>query len=291
MSNDYRTFPELATVWLTSQAHLTEASRTRYEFAIASLGKFFQSLNGGLAGEIAKWQIIRRKETSAATFNMELSCLKTILAYGVAHGRPKVNPASEVRVQRVLKKEVYVPSRADYERIVAHIAPQLCGLKASRYLRILATSGMRRAELDELRWRDVDFEADTVTIGAEGNTKSGRSRIIPMFANLRAVLEELARESVDNEGLVIGHFDLRYWIAESRRSLDLPAFRAHHSWRKFFVRECLLAGVDAAVTAAYVGHADNGYLIYKTYNVTGKTALTEGAAKINAHVVSVTTIP
>jgi hypothetical protein len=53
----------------------------------------------------------------------------------------------------------------------------------------------------------------------------------------------------------------------------------------------LLAGVDAAVTAAYVGHADNGYLIYKTYNVTGKTALTEGAAKINAHVVSVTTIP
>src|ERR1019366_5217620 len=150
---------------------------------------------------------------------------------------------------------------------------------------------MRRAELDELRWRDVDFEADTVTIGAEGNTKSGRSRTIPMFSDLRAVLEELARESVDNEGIVIGHFDLRYWIAESRRSLDLPEFRAHHSWRKFFVRECLSAGVDVPTVAKFLGHADGGLLVYKTYNCLSDSALTDGAAKINAHVVSVTTIP
>ena len=279
---DYKSFPELASQWLVSQAHLTESSRERYTFALASLGKHFQSLNGGLVAAVNTWQVIRRKEVKAATFNIELQILQAVLAYGVQHGRPKVNPAADIRSQRVLKKEVYVPSRADYERIVAHIAPQLCGLKASRYLRILATSGMRTAELAELKWRDVDFEADTVTIGAEGNSKNGRARTIPMFTGLRSVLEELARESTDKDGLVIGAFDLRYWMAESQRSLGLPSFRAHHSWRKYFVTQCLLAGVDAAVAGSYVGHSDNGYLIYKTYNVIGRTAVVEGAEKINA---------
>jgi integrase len=279
---DYKSFPELAELWIGSMAHCTESTRERYAFAIENLSSHFQSLNGGLVESVEKWQRIRRKETSASTFNLELSTLRTVLAYGVAHGRPKVNPAGEVRNQRTLKKEVYVPSRADYERIVAHIAPQLCGLKASRYLRILATSGMRTAELAELKWRDVDFEADTVTIGAEGNSKNGRARTIPMFTGLRSVLEELARESTDKDGLVIGAFDLRYWMAESQRSLGLPSFRAHHSWRKYFVTQCLLAGVDAAVAGSYVGHSDNGYLIYKTYNVIGRTAVVEGAEKINA---------
>ena len=287
----YRTFPELAQCWIVSMAHLTESSRERYTFALASLGKYFQSLNGGLVESIEKWQRIRRKETSAATFNMEKSVLVSVLDYGVQHGRPKVNPAGEVRNQRTLKKEVYVPSRADYERIVAHIAPQLCGLKASRYLRILATSGMRTAELAELKWRDVDFEADTVTIGAEGNSKNGRARTIPMFTGLRSVLEELARESTDKDGLVIGAFDLRYWMAEAQRSLGLPSFRAHHSWRAYFIRESLSAGVDVGTVAKFAGHQDGGLLCLKTYNVIADSRLTEGAAKINAHVVSSTVMP
>ena len=93
----YRTFPELAQCWIVSMAHLTESSRERYTFALASLGKYFQSLNGGLVESIEKWQRIRRKETSAATFNMEKSVLVSVLDYGVQHGRPKVNPAGEVR--------------------------------------------------------------------------------------------------------------------------------------------------------------------------------------------------
>ena len=283
---DYKSFPELAELWIGSMAHCTESTRERYAFAIENLSSHFQSLNGGLVESVEKWQRIRRKETSASTFNLELSTLRTVLAYGVAHGRPKVNPAGEVRNQRTLKKEVYVPSRADYERIVAHIAPQLCGLKASRYLRILATSGMRTAELAELKWRDVDFEADTVTIGAEGNSKNGRARTIPMFIGLRSVLEELARESTDKDGLVIGAFDLRYWMAESQRSLGLPSFRAHHSWRKVFVTNCLAAGVDVPTISKYIGHSDGGALLLKTYSIVADKLLTEGAAKINAHVTS-----
>src|ERR1700680_3856781 len=165
-----------------------------YGFAVSRLKPFFSSLNGGLAEAVERWQIIRRRAVKPMTFNLELSCLSAILDYGVSHGKPMSNPAKETRLQRVLRVEPFIPSREQYLAIVSHIANEPGGLRASRYIRLLATSGMRKDEVKNLKWSDVDLVAGHVVIGRNGTNKNGEARCIPLFDELRSVLTELAAE-------------------------------------------------------------------------------------------------
>ncbi len=191
-----------------------------------------------------------------------------------------------------------MPSRADLCRIVDWLALQPGGLLASRFVRLLAYSGMRWGEACELRWCDVSFESHSLVIGRDGNTKSGRARVLPLFACLEAVLREIYSHEVAAEivphsdsphakhfppasALVTGVVDLRYWLGLACAALSLPRLRSHHVWRKYFVTQALNAGVDVPTVSKYVGHADGGNLIFRTYNVLSDNRLTEGAAKVN----------
>lgn len=49
-------------------------------------------------------------------------------------------------------------------------------------------TGMRRGEIFQLQWSNIDFYSKTLTVEA-GNAKSGKSRIIPLNDNAFHVLE------------------------------------------------------------------------------------------------------
>jgi integrase len=74
---------------------------------------------------------------------------------------------------------------------------------------VLAMTGMRRGELLALRWRDIGLDAATVSIGhsvgvvrnkgegsaiAEGDTKSGKPRVINIDPGTAAVLRSWKRD-------------------------------------------------------------------------------------------------
>src|SRR5208283_4364335 len=56
------------------------------------------------------------------------------------------------------------------------------------YVKLLAFSGARRNEALALRWPDVDFENEQLTIGAAGDTKNRTARVVDFNAKLRAHL-------------------------------------------------------------------------------------------------------
>ena len=75
----------------------------------------------------------------------------------------------------------------------------------------LAYSGMRVGELAQLRWSAVHLERNVICVvddsrswathrGKACTTKSGKSRLVPIHAKLRAVLERL--HQTDREGPV-----------------------------------------------------------------------------------------
>lgn len=61
------------------------------------------------------------------------------------------------------------------------------------YLKLLAYSGARRNEGLSLRWDDVDFEREQLTIGAMGDTKNKTARVVDFNPNLKAHLAQHAK--------------------------------------------------------------------------------------------------
>mgnify|MGYP001296452398 CR=1 FL=1 len=107
-----------------------------------------------------------------ATANRHLACLKTMFKAAVRWGLLTKNPAEQVKT---LKEEPKVPralSEAEIEHLLANLPEH------ARVLTIIAVeTGMRRSELYDLQWQDVDFERRTITVR---HSKNNTFRVIPM---------------------------------------------------------------------------------------------------------------
>jgi integrase len=64
------------------------------------------------------------------------------------------------------------------------------------YVRLLAYSGAREQEALALRWSDVDFDREQLTIGATGDTKNQTSRVMDFNPKLKAHLADMLKRRV-----------------------------------------------------------------------------------------------
>jgi integrase len=116
-------------------------------------------------------------------------------------------------------------------------------------------TGMRRGEIFNLQWFDVDFERGLVHVR---HTKSGKDRAIPMNSTVRALLEGLSKSS----GYVFPSprtgdrlVDIKIGFMAAVRAAKIKDFRFHD------IRHCAAtrmaeAGVDIFTLAAILGHED-----------------------------------
>jgi integrase len=115
-----------------------------------------------------------------------------------------------------------------------------------------AFTGLRMGELLALRWRSVDFAAETIrversfTIGGESSPKSGRTRSVPMIRDVAAALARLGQRehftSPDDlvfSGVVGGHLCSRALRSEYKAALaraELQQLRFHDLRHTFGTR-------------------------------------------------------
>ena len=156
---------------------------------------------------------------------------------------------------------------------------------------VLSMTGMRRGEALALRWRDISLDAGTVSIRrsagmvrnagesaevAEGDTKSGKPRVVDLDAATVAVLRAhrkdrggLALQLVRDDALVFGDIEGRHRNPEhvSRQfardvvrcqaaigAEAVPVIRTH-DLRHTHATVLLLAGVPVHVVSQRLGHA------------------------------------
>lgn len=169
----------------------------------------------------------------------------------------------------------------------------------------LALAGLRRGEIAGLRWADIDFEADTITIrhnrvsaagkATEQSTKTVASgRTLPLPAALKAVLKT-ARKTQVAERLAIGdvyqsgehvvcnelgqpyHPDtISDMWTKKVKDAGLPHIRLHDA-RHSCGTLMHLRGVPIAVIAAWLGHRDAAFTM-RTYMHSQDDALKAAAA-------------
>lgn len=271
------TFEELADRWMRVTSHaLKPASVKRRWQCIATLKRFFAgtSVRNIQRKHCEAWLAERSPALAAMSLNRELELMRSIFAYGMKLGLLLKNPAEDIPRRRVVHQQVQIPSREQFRALVAAIRQsdgrldsQVKARPGADLVELLAYSGCRLSEATALRWRDVDFEKNTLTItGGEQGTKNHEFRVIPMTSALVAHLKALREAEPPKNGdeAISKIANAKKCLATACRRLGYPQF-THHDFRHFFATTCIESGVDIPTVSRWLGHKDGGALAMRVY--------------------------
>lgn len=124
----------------------------------------------------------RSKKLSNGTINRSVSALRRMFSLARKEGKLREVPYFPF-LEESAPRAGFVES-AEYERLLAALPDYLRPVLALGFW-----TGMRRAEILNLKWEQLDFLAGTITLRA-GETKNDEGRTIPVTASLRSVLLE-----------------------------------------------------------------------------------------------------
>lgn len=287
------TFEELAARWNKAEKHtLKESTATRRAASVKAIAPAFLGLQIRhiTPRHCEAWAIARRKdEVAAATFTKELETMRGAFRYAVEQGLIIRDPAAHIKRPRVVNRRAPVPSRAQFESILASIrtAAQGKGDAGANLVELLAYSGMRLNEARSLRWRDVNFSAGVFTVtGGERGTKNHEQRTVPISEQMRGLLERIkrARGKAAQDAFIIQTTTARKCMDTACRNLELP-FIHHHSLRHYFATCAIESGVAVPTVAHWLGHKDGGALLMRTYSHLQMTHSVEQMKRVSFHSV------
>jgi integrase len=204
------------------------------------------------------FRIERLRNVKATSVNVALRHIKAAFNWAVERGLLKESPAAKVRLNRVPKNlHPRFLSEAEVERLRAEIGddPELLHV-----VNFGLWTGMRRNEIVNVRWSDIDLDRRTITVQNRVGfqTKSGRSRVIPINPALHTMLSSL----LHNEVLPAEHvFPINYWSLGKRfllavRRAKIDGKVSLHTLRHTFASHLVMKGVDLASIQEILGHHD-----------------------------------
>jgi integrase len=271
-------FDEVARQWLDSVRHtMKPASILRRESCIRNVTPYFRgvTIRNISPKHCDAWLADRGPRIAASTFSHELGTMKLVFAFAVSRGLLLGNPARHIARRRIPQAQINVPTRQQFKMLVEAIrdrqgnfGSQGKGQDGADLVELLAGSGCRLAEATSLRWRDVDFERNCITVtGGEKGTKNSETRIVPMTGHLRELLTRMKREREPEpqpDDLVSRIKDAKKCLRSACRKLGFPQF-THHDFRHLFATVCIESGVDIPTISRWLGHKDGGALAMKVY--------------------------
>jgi integrase/recombinase XerC len=130
---------------------------------------------------------LSEKEMNNRSINRKISSLKSYFKFLQKIGSLNINPLVKHRVLKTSKKIEIPFSELEMENVLSIIeyTDDFEGIRDELLIHVLYTTGMRRAELLELKLQDVDFE--TMTIKVLG--KRNKERFIPMLSETKSKFE------------------------------------------------------------------------------------------------------
>jgi integrase len=270
-----------------------EANMKSHKEALRVIAGFYPEFGKKKLGEITAWSLEKRRSIrlkngrSPSTTNRELSALQASLSKAVQWGALKENPVFAVKKARVDSlatvryltpdeekrlrealdaREIKRRQQRDdfnqwrrergykefppYGNYTDHLMPMVL---------VALNTGMRRGELFNLKWTDVNFVGRIVTV-VGATAKSGKTRHIPLNDEAFQVLQKWF-EQQKRSLLVFPSYDGERMgnISTSWEKLIGDAkilnFR-FHDCRHDFASKLVMAGVDLNTVRELLGHSD-----------------------------------
>lgn len=272
----FKSFEDVANRWMAVTEHtLKPSSAVRRRQCIKFIAPYFKglSIRNIQRQHCERWLTERGPKLAAMSMNRELELMRSVFGYAVKLGLMLKNPAEDIQRRRVVQAQILIPTREQFRKLIAAIR-ESDGREDSKrkatpgadLVELLAYSGCRLTEGTSLKWENVSFEKDTITItGGEGGTKNHEQRTVPMTAALRSYLERRRQMLQPRPGDRVSQIEsAKKCLATACRRLGYPNF-THHDFRHLFATTCIEAGVDIPTVSRWLGHKDGGALAMRVY--------------------------
>ena len=190
-----------------------------------------------------------QRELTETTINRDLECLRHVLYWAADEGLILSNPFVRLRLMRERRRKRPILALDDEDALSSQ-----CSAHLRRIVVAALDTGMRRGEILNQRWQDIDFGRELLWV-THSKTPEGEAREIPLTQRLFALLWE----SRADRGLVFT-FNAQpikriktAWKAAIRRSGIRPL--RFHDLRHTFNTRLMEAGVMQEVRKALMGHS------------------------------------
>lgn len=196
--------------------------------------QFRETLISEITPELIREALKVKKSKAPATYNKHLAVLSAILDYATLQQEEaeattqyiNKNPCKEVRSLKVNNKRIRYLSDEEKPRLLRS-AKDIGGLFYLKVLMALAT-GMRKGELEMLRWSDIDYTRGLANLH---DTKNGTARHTPIPDVILGMVKQ--HRQLGN-GLMFPSstnpekpFDYKKQWANCLKSADIQNFRWH----------------------------------------------------------------
>ena len=194
----------------------------------------------------------KRRSRSLATVNNHMRILSKILSLAVDAELLESNPCFRVRKFRPNNRRLRVLSIEEETKLFKNLKGNEL---LQRIVQVALHTGLRRGEIFNLRWEDLDFSRNRIVVR---KTKSSTERFVPMNMEIRNVLFTIK----EMNGFVFPSprtggklFDLKKSFRKAVDDAGIVNFR-FHDLRHTFATRLSDEGVDVVVLQKLLGHSD-----------------------------------
>jgi len=201
---------------------------------------------------LGRLQTENAQSLSETTINRDVEVIRHLLFWAADEGFLSANPIARIRMVRERGKRRPVLPVADERKLLG-----ACSEHLKRIVTAALDTGMRRGELLNQRWEDVDFDRKVISV-SHSKTAEGEHRLVPMTDRVHQMLHGMRKPTgviFTYEGQPIRRIKTG-WAAALRRAA-LPRYRFHDLRHTFNSRLADL-GVIADVRKELMGHSRGG---------------------------------
>jgi integrase len=194
------------------------------------------------------------------TINMEVTTLRGIFALAKNWGYCKENPTDGVKALKITNP---ITPRFLSDDECKKLLKNCNEWEYPIFFTFLNT-GMRKGELLNLEWSDIDFDRRKVKVRVkDGWTPKTSEREIPINNQLLEVLKGLKEKRdkgplvfPDEQGGIITSNRLRIRLMSITKQCEFPDVTKLHTLRHTFASHLVMKGVDLPTVSKLMGHTD-----------------------------------
>lgn len=200
------------------------------------------------------------KTLSPNTVNIELRTIRASFNTAIRWGILQSNPFSKQKLCVVPESSPIFFSKADFQTLIDAIKE-----KWLKEIVVFATlTGLRRGEIVNLHWSDIDLQRKTITVQSSPTfkTKNGKKRIVPINETAVYILKSKANKTVSelvftlNDKPIFAEWlsaKFKWYVYDCKFREDRLHF---HSLRHTFASWLVQDGVSIYAVKELLGHSD-----------------------------------
>ncbi len=180
----------------------------------------------------------RREEVAPATINRMLQILSSLYSRAIDWGKAKENPMKKVKLFKLDNQRLRYLEKLEIQALLDASSPKLKAI-----ITVALNTGMRRGEIENLKWQEIDLVRNTICILKQ---KNGDKSYIPINEPTRQVLISI-RHVIDSPYVFCKNNGQPYSFRKSfetalKKSGILNA--SFHTLRHTFASHLAMSGID-----------------------------------------------